>query len=78
MAVITKWAEKLKAYKQFMDSVPLYFGSSKEISLQWDGSSLVISGDAETVITMPLLPTHDPQVAGQLWNNSGALSISAG
>lgn len=24
------------------------------------------------------LPTSNPNVAGQLWNNSGALSVSAG
>lgn len=31
-----------------------------------------------TVIKMPNLPTSNPSVAGQLWNNSGVLSVSAG
>lgn len=30
------------------------------------------------VISMPNLPTSDPAVAGQLWNNSGVLTVSAG
>ncbi len=29
-------------------------------------------------LIMNNLPTSDPSVAGQLWNNSGAVSISAG
>jgi len=33
-----------------------------------DGTTVVISD----------LPTSDPGVAGQLWNNSGVLSVSAG
>ena len=30
------------------------------------------------VISIPNLPTADPLVAGQLWNNSGVLTVSAG
>ncbi len=33
-----------------------------------DGTTVVISD----------LPETDPEVAGQLWNNSGVLSVSAG
>jgi len=33
-----------------------------------DGTTVVISD----------LPTSDPGVAGQLWNNAGVLSVSAG
>lgn len=29
-------------------------------------------------ITMPQLPTIDPHVAGQLWNSTGTLKVSAG
>jgi len=40
-------------------------------------------GDSSTQIKtikvlMPNLPTSDPSVAGQLWNDSGTLKISAG
>ena len=30
------------------------------------------------VVNMPNLPTSDPNVAGQLWNDSGTLKVSAG
>ena len=30
------------------------------------------------IIIMPNLPTSDPNVGGQLWNNNGVLSVSAG
>ena len=29
-------------------------------------------------IILPNLPTSDPLVAGQLWNNAGVLTVSAG
>lgn len=29
-------------------------------------------------IILPNLPTSDPAVAGQLWNNAGVLTVSAG
>jgi len=40
-------------------------------------------GDVSTIVNtvkvlMPNLPTSDPSVAGQLWNDSGTLKISAG
>lgn len=40
------------------------------ISITYDGTnSVVILND---------LPTSDPSVAGQLWSNSGVLTVSAG
>jgi hypothetical protein len=36
---------------------------------------IVISGD---FLKLPSLPTSDPLSAGQLWNDSGTLKISAG
>lgn len=35
-------------------------------------------GIAGTEVYMTALPTADPGVAGQLWDNSGALNVSAG
>jgi hypothetical protein len=34
----------------------------------FNGGTIIISG----------LPTSDPAVAGQLWNNAGVLTVSAG
>ena len=44
------------------------------------GDSLDIDGNADIAgtVTMPNLPTSDPLVAGELWNSSGDLKISAG
>jgi hypothetical protein len=36
--------------------------------------TVTLSGD----IIFSELPTADPEIAGQLWNNSGVLTISAG
>lgn len=33
---------------------------------------------ASGVVTFSGLPTSDPSVAGQLWSNSGVLTVSAG
>lgn len=33
---------------------------------------------ASGTVTFSALPTSDPLVAGQLWNNSGVLTVSAG
>ncbi len=33
---------------------------------------------ASGVVTLSGLPTADPLVAGQLWNNAGVLTVSAG
>jgi len=29
-------------------------------------------------VSLPNLPTADPHVAGQVWNNAGVLTVSAG
>ena len=45
------------------------------------GSLTTVSGDLTVVgdvVMMPNLPTSDPSVAGQLWNDSNTLKISAG
>ncbi len=42
---------------------------------QSSGGSFTIDG---TTVIMENLPTSDPSVAGQLWNNAGALAVSAG
>lgn len=43
---------------------------TENISITHDGTnSVVIFND---------LPTADPSVAGQLWNNAGVLNVSAG
>lgn len=39
-----------------------------------DATTLSASG----VVTLSGLPTSDPTVAGQLWNNAGVLTVSAG
>lgn len=41
----------------------------------WLAGGLNVQG---AVVMMPNLPTADPTVAGQLWNNSGVLTVSAG
>lgn len=33
---------------------------------------------ASGAVTLSALPTSDPAVAGQLWNNAGVLTVSAG
>lgn len=40
------------------------------------GNPTVLSGPVYVVADS--LPTADPQVAGQLWSNSGVLTVSAG
>jgi hypothetical protein len=34
--------------------------------------------DIAGVVTFPSLPTADPHVVGQVWANSGVLTVSAG
>lgn len=57
---------------------------------QWDWSGLELLVDEvtvpldgavnlnSTVVNMANLPTADPGVAGQLWNNLGVVTVSAG
>jgi len=39
------------------------------------GNDLTVTGD---VVSMANLPVADPEVAGQLWSNSGVVTVSAG
>jgi hypothetical protein len=43
---------------------------TENISITYDGSN--------SVIILSNLPTSDPSVAGQLWSNSGVVTVSAG
>jgi hypothetical protein len=43
-----------------------------------DRDNRVLMEFDDNVIKMPNLPTSNPAVAGQLWNDSGVLKISAG
>jgi hypothetical protein len=56
-------------------------GQSDAIKLWCSGSSDVLHINAsasfdEVVVLMPNLPTSNPGVTGQLWNDSGTLKIS--
>ena len=45
------------------------------------GSQTTVAGDLTVtgdVVMMPNLPTSDPSNAGQLWSNSGVVTVSAG
>ena len=39
---------------------------------------LITYDGTNSVVIFSDLPTSDPTVAGQLWNNSGVLTVSAG
>ncbi len=43
---------------------------TENISITYDGTN--------SVVILSDLPTSDPSVAGQLWSNSGVLTVSAG
>lgn len=55
--------------------------TDKSIRLQgtidFGGPSQPVAINAGVVI-LPGLPAADPHVVGQLWNNAGALTVSAG
>ena len=57
-------------------------GTVRDLALGADTSNTIVDGAAidmnSAVIMMADLPTSDPSVAGQLWNNSGVLTVSAG
>ena len=40
-----------------------------------DGGALTIESGATVIVT---LPTADPHVSGQLWNNAGVVKVSGG
>jgi hypothetical protein len=47
----------------------------------FSGTTLTTTGTVTingTTIIISSLPTSDPSVAGQLWSNSGVLTVSAG
>lgn len=44
----------------------------------WDSNGKLQDASTATVVILSGLPTVDPQVAGQLWSNSGVLTVSAG
>lgn len=52
------------------------------VTLESTGADVNISGVAVNIdgeaLSAPLLPTSDPHVADQLWNNSGVVTVSAG
>jgi len=54
--------------------------AANSIEYFWDkdGNVEINNMTANGVVMMPGLPTSDPSNAGQLWNNSGVLTVSAG
>jgi hypothetical protein len=44
----------------------------------WNGNGQIQDIGEATVVLVSGLPTADPHVAGQLWTNSGVLTVSAG
>jgi len=52
-------------------------GTARDMELQTDGTTR-ITLKADGAILFAGLPTSDPTVAGQLWNDGGTLKISAG
>lgn len=61
------------AFKDIVLRGAVDFGSSTNIKLSDGKLQFTASG-----IIIPNLPTSDPQVAGQLWNDNGVLKVSAG
>lgn len=51
--------------------------ASGEITIKAGGADQIVIG-ASGLVVMANLPTSDPTNAGQLWNNSGVLTVSAG
>lgn len=49
--------------------------ASGAITLTVNGSAVLLSGAATVVLD---LPTSDPGVAGQLWSDTGVVTVSAG
>jgi len=61
-----------QSYINSSDANDLQIKATGDIDL--DAAIIIIDGDA---VMMPGLPTSDPSNSGQLWNNSGVLTISA-
>lgn len=58
--------------------VELYYNNSKKIETTNTGVSVTGGLTTTSTVILSNLPTSDPSVAGQLWNSSGDLKISAG
>lgn len=67
----TTFSGPVRSENGFKDITKEADGTATEnVSITHDGTnSIVIFSD---------LPTADPTVAGQLWNNAGVLNVSAG
>ena len=61
---------------QFSDTTISTLTTNSDLTLSANGTGAVAS--TPTKIMMANLPTSDPSVAGQLWNDSGTLKVSAG
>ena len=66
-------SQNITFYKAILPSGTLNAGST---SARWNLFANTI--DASSTVTLSGLPTSDPAVAGQLWNDSGTVKISAG
>tara|TARA_R110001583_G_scaffold123659_1_gene275095 strand:+ start:1527 stop:2963 length:1437 start_codon:yes stop_codon:yes gene_type:complete len=60
------------------NAVSLYFNNSKKLETTNTGVSVTGGLTTTSTVILSNLPTSDPSVAGQLWNSSGDLKISAG
>ncbi len=58
-------------------STTLTASTDASLTLQGDDSS-ILRLNTDGTCFLPNLPTSDPHVLGQLWNNAGALKVSAG
>jgi hypothetical protein len=61
---------------QFSDTTISTLTTNSDLTLSANGTGAVAI--TPTKIMMANLPTSDPSVAGQLWNDSGTLKVSAG
>ena len=61
---------------QFSDTTISTLTTNSDLTLSANGTGAV--SITPTKIMMANLPTSDPSVAGQLWNDSGTLKVSAG
>lgn len=61
---------------QFSDTTISTLTTNSDLTLSANGTGAVAI--TPTKIIMANLPTSDPSVAGQLWNDSGTLKVSAG
>jgi len=57
---------------------PLDTGTYFQVRTVVGEQALVVGFNDGTDILMPVLPTADPSIPGQLWNDGGTLKVSAG